>query len=530
MPVNLPAGVSVESVTMGQEDPGMSSLQEMLDNIQSTNSQNIDQVIEEISLEQIGDGSVLQEVVTPSSSMPLFRDYNIDDIIQAKEVELTEVAEDNEDLNSESELEDSGESSDEEELPVDFNSLLDLNNAYMEQLSKVLQTLQLELQRNQERQQQIDQEIHDLNVEQEYLGLQTRNQHRIISRKALSVFVSPYFKDKDIYFPPPNLDTITKKHSFELDVWIDYPKKFSAEERIKLKGFVREDAIRMRSSKLKQEMERLKNQFVRLTGEDPEKEEIADQLSQYEDKLRAIETLPEEELFADRFEDYDWAKISATDFRGSRGPRVCQLQWQNIVHPAVNTSSFSPDEDKLLRKLAEALNSQDWDSIAKEMETGRTAIACFVRYMTRHNIVVNNRRWEKTEDDRLRRLVAHCRLNKYVPWQKVAYFMERRTKDQCYQRFVFSLRDNIRKGPYSEAEDMLLVMGEKVEVTLLQNIFSLKSVFSFTGTTGRRSMRSSRAGPRSSSTAGSTTSSRASTGPGPRRRTWRCWSRSGPTG
>ena len=77
MPVNLPAGVSVESVTMGQEDPGMSSLQEMLDNIQSSNSQNIDEVIEEISLEQIGDGSVLQEVVTPSSSMPLFRDYNM---------------------------------------------------------------------------------------------------------------------------------------------------------------------------------------------------------------------------------------------------------------------------------------------------------------------------------------------------------------------------------------------------------------------------------------------------------------------
>ena len=30
---------------------------------------------------------------------------------------------------------------------------------------------------------------------------------------------------------------------------------------------------------------------------------------------------------------------------------------------------------------------------------------------------------------------------------------------------VVYIRDNIRKGPYSEAEDMLLVMGEEVEVT-----------------------------------------------------------------
>ena len=463
VPVELPARVNMESVTASVEGPGMSSLQEMFDNIQSSHSKQFDEVIEEISLEQIGDGSILQEVTTNNTSTearPLFRDYNIDDIIHGKVV--NEVAEEEDDLNSASEDEESDEDSEDEELPIDYRSLADLNARYMNQLNKVLMTLQIELQRNQERQQQIDQEIYDVQAEQAYLGSQNKKQHRIITRKALSVFASPYFKDKNIYFPPPNQDTITKKHSFELDVWVDYPKKFSKEEKLKLKEFVREDAIRIKGSRLQQEMERLKHQYVRLSGEDPEKEEIAEKLQMYADKLKDIETLPEEELFANRFENYDWDKISATDFRGTRSPAVCRLQWQNSVHPAINNASFSPNEDKLLKKLAEALNSQDWDSIAKEMETGRTAIACFVRYMTRHNIVVNNRKWEKTEDDRLRRLVAHCRLNKYIPWQKVAYFMERRTKDQCYQRFVFSLRDNIRRGPFSDAEDMLLVMGEKL--------------------------------------------------------------------
>ena len=76
------------------------------------------------------------------------------------------------------------------------------------------------------------------------------------------------------------------------------------------------------------------------------------------------------------------------------------MQWQNLVHPSINRSSFSPEEDKLLRyadtkrikqnksliyfqfvrRLAEALQAQDWDAIAREMETGRTPHACFVRY------------------------------------------------------------------------------------------------------------------------------------------------------
>ena len=85
--------------------------------------------------------------------------------------------------------------------------------------------------------------------------------------------------------------------------------------------------------------------------------------------------------------------------------------------------------------------------------------------MTRHNVVINNRKWERSEDDRLRRLIAHCRINNYIPWTKVAYYMERRTKEQCYQRYVYSLKDIIKKGPFSEAEDMLLFIGEKLYKT-----------------------------------------------------------------
>ena len=45
---------------------------------------------------------------------------------------------------------------------------------------------------------------------------------------------------------------------------------------------------------------------------------------------------------------------------------------------------------------------------------------------------------------------------------KVSYYMERRTKEQCYQRYVYSLKDIIKKGPFSDAEDILLFIGEKL--------------------------------------------------------------------
>ena len=98
--------------------------------------------------------------------------------------------------------------------------------------------------------------------------------------------------------------------------------------------------------------------------------------------------------------------------------------------------------------------------------------------MTRHCVAVNNRKWERQEDDRfcfkllrwylmsntnrLRRLVAQCRINDFIPWAKVSFYMDRRTKEQCYQRYVYSLRDSIRHGPFTDAEDMLLIIGKEL--------------------------------------------------------------------
>ena len=359
--------------------------------------------------------------------------------------------------------EDSESSSSDEEMPADFSSLSAYCVNYMDHLSNMLGTLQAELERNQRRQQEIEEEVCELNNAQQSRIMQVKNQHVSVSKKSLTVFGFPYFKDQTLYHPPPNPDTIAKKQNKkELDPWIEFPKPFSKEDRKKLKSYVRMDVIDRRTSRICEEKEVLEHQIKKIGVRDEEKAELAEKIKDCDLRIREVCNMPEEKLFIDRYQAHDWDKISVTDFQVSHHPMDCQLQWQNLVHPSINKTVWSPSEDKMLKKLADATGGTDWDNIAKELETGRTPMNCFVRFMTKHNVAVNNRKWETSEDDRLRRLVAHCRINDFIPWNKVSYYMDRRTKDQCYQRYVYSLKDSIRKGNFTDAEDMILIIGEKL--------------------------------------------------------------------
>ena len=40
--------------------------------------------------------------------------------------------------------------------------------------------------------------------------------------------------------------------------------------------------------------------------------------------------------------------------------------------------------------------------------------------------------------------------------------MDHRTKDQCYQRYMYSLRSVLRKGYFSDAEDFMILIGFKL--------------------------------------------------------------------
>lgn len=40
--------------------------------------------------------------------------------------------------------------------------------------------------------------------------------------------------------------------------------------------------------------------------------------------------------------------------------------------------------------------------------------------------------------------------------------MKNRTKDQCYQRYMYSIREDLRRGGFTDEEDFIIMAGVKI--------------------------------------------------------------------
>ena len=249
---------------------------------------------------------------------PLISNFNIDlfnDVDEEEESEEEEGADDDgegeEGADYAVEEEEVSEDETEEGMIGDMESLKALNKEYSNQLKSVLSKLELKLTMNQIRQVEIEEEISNLEIEEEGGPQQDRAQ-------GLLIFTAPYFKDKNGFQPPANTDTKIKTgFSQELPVWLPLqPKKFSEEDQAKLKVSVKQEALHTRKSKLLQEIDK-----VSMSSLDPDQETPSERLADLRLELREVENSAEEVLLADRYESYDWEKIS-----GDHSPSLCRLQ------------------------------------------------------------------------------------------------------------------------------------------------------------------------------------------------------------
>jgi hypothetical protein len=148
---------------------------------------------------------------------------------------------------------------------------------------------------------------------------------------------------------------------------------------------------------------------------------------------------------------YDWKKIAqemSTNEEG-KGPTSwqCQNHWKNMLNPAINHGSWTPEEDELLMALYGQWKN-DWKRIAQKMPSKngkyRTNIQCRSRWKNKLDFDARHGIWTKEED---RLLIAaikdpenQCRDRKGKPtgevnWKKVAECVPDRTKVQCYDRY-----------------------------------------------------------------------------------------------
>ncbi|CAG8441594.1 7253_t:CDS:10, partial [Scutellospora calospora] len=164
--------------------------------------------------------------------------------------------------------------------------------------------------------------------------------------------------------------------------------------------------------------------------------------------IHSVEKMPKI-MFLYNVEEINWTQI-AKQYVPTKTKEECIIQWTNHDHPCINNDEWTTLETKKLLEIAEQNNGRNWQKIALELGTNRTAAECFKQYNKQSS---DPRKWTKEEDDILIRAVD---LYGEKNWQQVAHCLDNRTGQQCLHRWTKTLNPAIRRGRWKKEEDEAL--------------------------------------------------------------------------
>ncbi|XP_067002331.2 snRNA-activating protein complex subunit 4 [Anabrus simplex] len=276
-----------------------------------------------------------------------------------------------------------------------------------------------------------------------------------------SVFGVPYFKDETLYPSPVNEDYINRQSLGYFDPY-DLPRLRLWKD--KDKRVVEESIKRFEKGKLLKEnknTQRLLEENISNCSDDKQKQELTDLLVETVQIGECIMNYSLEILVGNRRDEYDWMKISTVDLKGCHTPEECRSIWFNYLHPSVNRKRWTKCEDEKLRKIAKLFGYQEWEKIAKELGTGRSGYQCLCHYQMRLNESMKKCKWTDEESENLCKLVNNFQVGDYIPWAKVTYYMDGRTKNQVYSHWCYVANPDIKKGKFTKEEDIVIVAGAR---------------------------------------------------------------------
>ncbi|XP_010607273.1 snRNA-activating protein complex subunit 4 [Fukomys damarensis] len=349
-----------------------------------------------------------------------------------------------------------GEASDDEEdpkdkaLPEDPETCLQLNMVYQEVIQEKLAEVSLLLAQNREQQEEI---LWGLSGSQ---GPRVKDGQGLAPHMYMGHFMKPYFKDKVTGVgPPANEDTREKAaqgiKAFEqllVTKWKHW------EKALLRKSVVSDRLQRLLQPKLLK-LEYLRQKQSQVSSE-PERQALEEQARCAEQEIQDINQLPEEALLGNRLDPHDWEKISKINFEGGRSAEEIQKFWQSSEHPSINKQEWSVEEVGQLMAIAATHGHLQWQLVAEELGTGRSAFQCLQQFQ-QHNRALKRRQWTEEEDRMLTQLVQQMRLGSHVPYRKIVYYMEGRDSMQLIYRWTKSLDPNLRKGFWAPDEDAKLL-------------------------------------------------------------------------
>lgn len=325
-----------------------------------------------------------------------------------------------------------------EDLTIDkLKAALDLNKQMIEKLMNTKNEVSAILEDCEEQLQMIDEKM------KKYVKHWTNN-----SKSNISAAGMPYFKDKNCFAAPKNHDTKLKAARGELQI-ANFQKAciWTIKDRKVVLNTVYEEVM----------VSILENS----QNEGMQESKVNNIISSEDTFKRMLKARNVDEIIGPLGEKkFDWLKIAAMNVDGRHSADECSVMWNILLHPDINKSKWTRTEESRLKKIAKLYRYEDWDNIAKKLNTKRSGYQCFVKYTSMGNLLkLTERTWTMKEDERLCDIVAKCRIGNFVPWAEVMSYMNFRPKQQLYFRWMFKLAPHLKKGRFTKAESETLLQG-----------------------------------------------------------------------
>lgn len=260
----------------------------------------------------------------------------------------------------------------------------------------------------------------------------------------------PYFRDSQNRPAPDNEDTImAKSQMYDFSLLTSVPG-WTVRDKNHFTDVMTQTSLEIRKEEYNKKINELKKSVAGKKNKIIEKE--ITKLRKERDSLNV--KMPFIQLALPLDQEYDW-DLLAHRLNKRHTPHEYRCLWKLYFHPSINKSSWKNTEHTTLQTLAADHHHQDWDEIARELNTGRTGYQCFVYYRTN---VTNNcigKKWTHEEVTYLKRLIDYFREDVYIPWGKIAAAMENRTKIQIYNKYLRLIEQ--RKGRFLPEEDSVIL-------------------------------------------------------------------------
>ncbi|CAB3408608.1 unnamed protein product [Caenorhabditis bovis] len=331
---------------------------------------------------------------------------------------------------------------------ADISGVIAVNEAYMEVLKSIIDSMEGLLRENLEKQRLLKEEMQNMSTCES-------------SKRKVPVhqYMPPYFKDENGMCPPLSAEGRLKLEMNIFDPLMKEEKKWTPAELKTLREAVRESLISIMVQPFVSKRDVLvsKLKAANMNTTNAERAQWTHELEETIRKINYLRERREEEVITPSA-DYSkvaWNEIANVNFKGTRTEWAVRTKWLNEMSPKWNKGPWTVAEVERLRELRESPRFVSWPMLAMALDTRRTPFQCLEKYKS--EVALQSKEWTQEEDQKLITLTSLLSKNGNIQWDKVAQFMPGRTRQQVRTRFSHTLDTDVKHGRWTDQEDLLLI-------------------------------------------------------------------------